>query len=421
MEDTRILREAGFWQEGSRIWLAAACRDGGGLPYEEAMLTGMQHEAFLPFQVRYQDEEKYYLYETTGKASLSAHLARCRADHETMIRIIRSIIGAADAAEEYLLDINAIVTDPDLIFMDLSDPQLSFIYLPGWQGDFNDGLGDLAAKLLAGADHRDQDCILLVYDFFRIVREDDFCLSSLKTFAAEEIKPVTFAGPESPDEKAPVRDLPLFDAEDVPPLKEIKKPDRPAIDLRRLLPAVLFAAVSAAALAAYFTGCLDRLCQTVGWQADVRIMAALLILASGLVIYAVPLAAGRFQERKSPQETDDPVWFRDEPEDEQTQLLEPEPLVILERVGAPDLPDIRIGTFPAVIGSLPVSDILLDGNGVSRRHAVITREGGEVRVRDEHSTNGTFVNGRRLLPEETVPLCPGDTLTIAGIRLRFVK
>ena len=81
----------------------------------------------------------------------------------------------------------------------------------------------------------------------------------------------------------------------------------------------------------------------------------------------------------------------------------------------------RIGTFPAVIGSLPVSDILLDGNGVSRRHAVITREGGEVRVRDEHSTNGTFVNGRRLLPEETVPLCPGDTLTIAGIRLRFVK
>lgn len=52
---------------------------------------------------------------------------------------------------------------------------------------------------------------------------------------------------------------------------------------------------------------------------------------------------------------------------------------------------------------------------VSRRHALITVDDhGHASIRDEHSTNGTFVNGDRLLPGTDVRLVDGDTVRLAA-------
>lgn len=52
---------------------------------------------------------------------------------------------------------------------------------------------------------------------------------------------------------------------------------------------------------------------------------------------------------------------------------------------------------------------------VSRRHAVITvDDSGRATIRDEGSTNGTFVNGDRLLPGIEVRLVDGDTVRLAA-------
>jgi pSer/pThr/pTyr-binding forkhead associated (FHA) protein len=52
---------------------------------------------------------------------------------------------------------------------------------------------------------------------------------------------------------------------------------------------------------------------------------------------------------------------------------------------------------------------------VSRRHALITvDDGGRATIRDENSTNGTFVNGDRLLPGLEVRLVDGDTIRLAA-------
>jgi predicted component of type VI protein secretion system len=49
---------------------------------------------------------------------------------------------------------------------------------------------------------------------------------------------------------------------------------------------------------------------------------------------------------------------------------------------------------------------------VSRVHALVWEQDGQVRVRDEGSSNGTYVNGTRLPPRHTRPLALGDQVQI---------
>jgi pSer/pThr/pTyr-binding forkhead associated (FHA) protein len=52
---------------------------------------------------------------------------------------------------------------------------------------------------------------------------------------------------------------------------------------------------------------------------------------------------------------------------------------------------------------------------VSRRHATITMDdNGHASIRDENSTNGTFVNGDRVLPGVSVRLADGDLVRLGA-------
>lgn len=71
-----------------------------------------------------------------------------------------------------------------------------------------------------------------------------------------------------------------------------------------------------------------------------------------------------------------------------------------------------------VIGRSAAADIQIDQDSVSRNHARVECEGGQVTVRDLGSSNGVFVNGHRV--EEAV-LADGDRIHVGETILKFVK
>lgn len=71
------------------------------------------------------------------------------------------------------------------------------------------------------------------------------------------------------------------------------------------------------------------------------------------------------------------------------------------------------------IGRDPESDIWLNDPTVSRRHAVIHRQGGKFLVRDSGSTNGTFIQRARINSE--VPLSSYTELGFAIFRFLFIE
>lgn len=62
-----------------------------------------------------------------------------------------------------------------------------------------------------------------------------------------------------------------------------------------------------------------------------------------------------------------------------------------------------------------VAAAFADFENVSRRHAtVMVDDEGRASIRDENSTNGTFVNGDRVLPGIAVRLADGDVVRLAA-------
>jgi predicted RNA-binding Zn-ribbon protein involved in translation (DUF1610 family) len=68
------------------------------------------------------------------------------------------------------------------------------------------------------------------------------------------------------------------------------------------------------------------------------------------------------------------------------------------------------------IGRSLSADIRFDDPTVSRRHAMLHREGLIARILDDRSLNGVFVNGERV---DMITLADGDEVTIGRFRLYY--
>lgn len=70
------------------------------------------------------------------------------------------------------------------------------------------------------------------------------------------------------------------------------------------------------------------------------------------------------------------------------------------------------------IGRSLAADVRFDDPTVSRRHALVVRQADGVRVLDDRSLNGVFVNGERV---EWSVLSDGDEIVVGRYRIYFVE
>jgi hypothetical protein len=69
------------------------------------------------------------------------------------------------------------------------------------------------------------------------------------------------------------------------------------------------------------------------------------------------------------------------------------------------------------VGRSLAADVRFDDPTVSRRHALIVRQPDGVRVLDDRSLNGVFVNGARV---EWSPLADGDEIVVGRYRMHYI-
>ncbi len=77
---------------------------------------------------------------------------------------------------------------------------------------------------------------------------------------------------------------------------------------------------------------------------------------------------------------------------------------------------IELKQFPCTVGKMAgCVDYVLPDDSVSRIHARFNKEGEKVLLTDMNSTNGTYKNGLRMQPQETVEIEPGDEIRFGNL------
>ncbi|HET6350611.1 MAG TPA: FHA domain-containing protein [Coriobacteriia bacterium] len=94
--------------------------------------------------------------------------------------------------------------------------------------------------------------------------------------------------------------------------------------------------------------------------------------------------------------------------------------VLTVRQGPPELMGVSLPlTSPVVIGRSPGADIVIGDDFVSGRHTRISPVADEIVLEDLDSTNGTVLNGRRIVSAQT--LRPGDVIEIGAVKMEVSR
>jgi hypothetical protein len=136
--------------------------------------------------------------------------------------------------------------------------------------------------------------------------------------------------------------------------------------------------------------------------------------SGGRVSYADTLRTGAVGggALSRPEPIDSDAWLKDARE----QLQEPGEYLAYE--DGDELKTVALTREWTRIGRSLAADVRFDDPTVSRRHALVVRQADGVRVLDDRSLNGVFVNGSRI---EWKVLEDGDEILVGRYRLRFLS
>jgi pSer/pThr/pTyr-binding forkhead associated (FHA) protein len=114
----------------------------------------------------------------------------------------------------------------------------------------------------------------------------------------------------------------------------------------------------------------------------------------------------------------DPVACLDERVRREAHEKPSEPGRYLEVRGPDRTAVISLGSDVMHIGRGLAAELHLDESSVSRRHAIVVPRAVGARILDDRSSNGTFVNGRRVQQAE---LRSGDVIVLGRVVLRYLE
>lgn len=80
----------------------------------------------------------------------------------------------------------------------------------------------------------------------------------------------------------------------------------------------------------------------------------------------------------------------------------------------------RVSDGQSVMPDIDLTPYSAYENGVSRLHAVLKKSSTQVNIMDLGSSNGTYLNGARLVPEREYTLQHGNIIAFGKLKLQFL-
>lgn len=421
--------------------------------YEMKMLLHNQLAGLLPLSVRYIDGVPLFYYEVTSRQSLLLNYEAKKFGKTDLERIFKSVADIMEELEEYLLDAETILFNPQYIYMDTDWQHFYFCCFPVSREAGRNGVLELTEYILPKIDHKDAEAVVLGYGVYRESVEAGIGADEIR----RELRKVSM---ETADEKnQPENSYDGLDYSGEETITEEKRKqalddffqeEEEIEDKHPLLNAVGCIFTLAAAAVCIYLLLHYEIANIL--QISIGVSAAAAAAVGAFIVFRLKNA--REEKKRKKRELDQLEawgWERESEYKEDNGEREKQRKAGLEKENAKTgdfdtcKPTILLSPKKAdernacllwdeeekpkrhvldkeiqIIGKLAsAADICLRHPAVSRIHARIRRDENDYFLSDLNSKNGTFLNGRILEPEQEYLLHNDDRISIAGTELQY--
>lgn len=152
--------------------------------YRIHMLMENHIRGLLPCVIRRINCQSRFFYDITSRQSMEHIYGSSRMRAEDIRTFLRGLHRALREVKKYLLDMDRIVLEPQMIYMDIESREPLFCYLPVYQKDIMQSFRELSMYLLERLDDSDRQAVLLGYEIYRKAREENYSLEKILQEAA---------------------------------------------------------------------------------------------------------------------------------------------------------------------------------------------------------------------------------------------
>ena len=351
--------------------------------YEEKMIQCNPDSGWLTFSRQNKNGEEYFCYKVTGKKALNGIYAALSMGERQIRSILGQIFAVLEKGKEYLLFEDDFVLDPLYIFATLPHMTLELCYMPGYGIPLRNQLEGLFEYLLNRVDYEDKQAVNLVYDCYMFCMREKGGLAEIKKILSEDMK----------DNKNAVVSIERQ-------LPETQLPEVVSKEKNREL----------------IVATKKRAVYTESKEESRKLEAPSYISWLAEKIFPWKRREPVLIAEEEPSYTAKSGSFSLEEEDERTVLLS----TLQKQVGLNIICEqtgeiVLLRKFPFYIGSAKeFADFIPTVEGVSRIHCCINKRDNNYYISDLNSTNGTYLNGKEVIPGKEVLLSANDELKICS-------
>lgn len=340
---------------------------------DEKLIFRKDYQGILPVEKCYVNGAGQYWYNISGRQPLDAYCRVNPINHNFFEMMILRICSQLEILEWNLIDTSCLVVDPELIFINSTGEDISFILYPDTKGNFWDELQQLLEYLLTKLNHGDQEGVRLAYKLYDMTLAEGYSIA--------ELKETILTARERKLEEETMTVSYVESKEDVSPIEPEKEAD-------------VFQDIEKKVL-----GLLERV-KEILWV-----------------------------KKENKEEIPMVVYPEDESEEEQSIQVNPTVCLaatlgasrgVLVYEGTGDYPDFELEQGTSMLGKNPRVKLHINRETISQFHAKFDYCDKNYYVEDMNSTNGTFLNDELLNYKEKKLLSPGDVLRFADVKYRFL-
>lgn len=439
--------------------------------YQYRLLTSGQIEGILRCSLRHVNGESYFYYDISSRVTLEDLYRGRRMSAQQIRELFAQLYGIYCGLGDCFMEESRLVLLPKHIYYDMSRKRYVGLYYPDYEADKPyEALMDYLLEHLDGADERLADCIYALYER---MEGNGFSLQNALQLLEEETpesetgKAVTF--PEEPVDFGEQAAVSPFVSAFSPEVAQEDEEALPAEEKRsvrtkkRSLFYPLLALLSVLGIAGIscIYGVYDLSDQEV-----MTLLGCGGLLIVCLLVGVIGTVKGGVQEVESKREEENTEMFSDAegfyPSEQipipleqvlsrQMDIASAVPMknrisqvslqtyeetadyadtvffdtakTVEYKLYALDRKNkkhIELNKFPFTVGKMAgCVDCVVADHSVSRIHVRFEKEGDRIMMTDMNSTNGTYRNGLRLQPRETVEIEPGDEIRFGNLNYCF--